>query len=79
MKRKLTCSFCENEITRDRYNISVDFERQNLPLESEWQKGNHLYRENVCSKCYDIIMAYVGHIVDNIRKNKGQYVPSTKS
>lgn len=71
------CSFCKKEITKDRYNFSLEVERQDIPLESDWQKSYDWTREDVCSKCFTKINNYFQYILYNIRQNKGEYIPNT--
>jgi hypothetical protein len=69
----VNCSFCGNEIKRDRYNLTLKIERQDHPPSGNWSKGYDFPREDICKDCVKEITRYYGHILDNIRKNKGKY------
>ncbi|OLS26719.1 MAG: hypothetical protein HeimC3_08210 [Candidatus Heimdallarchaeota archaeon LC_3] len=70
----LNCSICENEITRDRYNIALRIERQNIALNEQWNESWELPRENLCDNCFDKILGYLQAILNNLRINKGKIV-----
>ena len=67
----VNCQFCEKEITRDLYNLSLDLERQDFPEESEWSKSTYDYRENICLKCANLIMSQYSALINHLRRNKG--------
>ncbi len=69
----INCSFCEKEIVKDRYNIMLEIERQDFVPEGNWQKTGDLAKEDVCPNCFDTIILYFKHILDNLRHNKGIY------
>lgn len=69
----LNCSFCEKEITRDRYEFALEGQRQDHPPNGEWQKLVEIPTEDNCPKCFALLVSYFKHIKANIRKNKGEY------
>lgn len=69
----VNCSFCGNEIRRDRFNFVLKIERQDIPRKSNWQTSYESAREDVCAKCFELANSYYRHILENIRKNKGEY------
>lgn len=70
----VNCSFCGSEIRRDRYNLFLDWERQDSVPSGNLQKGILHYREGVCPKCFDIVDKMFRLIVDKLRANKGKLV-----
>ncbi len=69
----IKCSFCGNEITRDRFEFALEGRRQDFPPKGKWQRLVEVPREDVCPKCFELIVSYFRHILDNIRTNKGEY------
>lgn len=66
------CRFCEKEITQDRYNINFEWERQDFPMKSNWQKSSFSYLENVCSNCYHKIENQTLALINYLKANKGK-------
>ena len=73
---KMKCNICEKEITRDRYCFAIEGQRQDFPPEGKWGPLVEIPTEDICGNCFDLIIGYFRHIMENIRKNKGEYKTS---
>lgn len=71
----IKCKFCEKEITQDRYNLGIYWERQDLPGKSDWQKSAIHPQEDVCGTCFDLIDKYFGGLIHHLKQNKGKINP----
>ncbi len=72
---KPKCSFCGKAITRDRYCLALEGERQNVvDPAGKWEKFTEHPKENVCSKCFAKITEWIGAFLDHFRENKGSVV-----
>lgn len=72
---KPNCSFCGDPIVRDRYNLALEGERQNVNAPSgKWEKFTEHPREDICSKCFAKITEWIGAFLDHFREHKGSVV-----
>ena len=68
----IKCSFCDEIIHQDRYNIALTLERQDFPGKSNWQKSVDSYKEDVCPKCEQKIVDYYDNFTNYLRNHKGK-------
>ncbi len=70
----MKCKFCEEEIIQDRYNLRLEWERQDFPNESDWQKSSLFPNENVCGNCFDKITKYIEGFLIHLAFKKGKLI-----
>jgi hypothetical protein len=68
---KFNCKICEKEISQDRYNVKLEYERQDFPGESDWTKSVLYPQENVCSSCFGKIEKHFKDYCRVLKLNKG--------
>lgn len=66
-KMKMKCSLCKKEFDKDRYNVKLELERQDIPKETKWQSSTENPVTDCCSECYETI---VWHYKETIRQLK---------
>lgn len=71
IRELLKCSICDQVITKDRFNFAVEWERQDVPCESDWQKSYEVPTEDICNKCFDKCINYFTAFRNHLRANKG--------
>ena len=57
------CKFCKKEITKDRFCVYLELERQDVPPNGRWQKSCERTNENVCPRCKDRIVHSFDQII----------------